>query len=363
MTVNVKPIFEQFDVAGEFISGEPYGSGHINDTYLVSTTPPAEKNYILQRVNHLIFKNVPKLMENIVRVTEHIRQKITEEGGDPDRQTLTVMRTKDGGPFYVDPDGNFWRMYIFIDKNKSYDIVESAQQAFEGGKAFGQFQKYLSDLPGGPLFETIPDFHNIDSRMKLFEAAKSADTHDRVKEVQSEIDFVMNSLEDMRVVLKLGQAGKIPLRVTHNDTKFNNVLLDESDHGLCVIDLDTVMPGYIHYDFSDTIRTATNTAAEDEADLGKIDMNVELFEAYVKGFIGEVGEKLNDAEWTSLPLAAKLLPFTIGLRFLTDYLDGDNYFKTHFEGHNLQRARAQFELTRKVWAKEAHIAEFIAGLR
>ena len=357
----LKSVFEKFDTREQFLSGEPYGSGHINQTYWIKTSPPHSKTYILQKINHQIFKNVPKLMENICRVTQHLHQKVTQQGGNPEQEALTVVRTRENqDPFYQDIQGNYWRMYIFIENTRSYDIVKTPKQAFEGGRAFGQFQRLLDDLPGGPLFETIPNFHNIAFRYELFEKACQEDPRDRVKNILEEIEFVEKIYPSMQLVLQLGLQQKIPLRVTHNDTKFNNVLLDQNDKGLCVIDLDTVMPGYIHYDFSDAIRTGTNTAAEDEKDLTKIDMNFELFEAYTRAFLGEVGVKLNQAEWDSLGLSAKLLPFMIGLRFLTDYILGDTYFKTHFEGHNLQRARAQFELTRKIMAKEPLILKVIS---
>ncbi len=362
-TANLGLIFQEFETHEQFLSGEPYGSGHINQTYWIKTLPPEGRSYILQKINHKIFKNIPELMKNISRVTEHLRAKIMEQGGNPDRESLTVMKTcRQGLNYYQDPEGNYWRLYIFIENTRSYDLVKTARQAFEGGKAFGRFQNFLDDLPGGPLFEIIPNFHNIDSRFEFFKAAVQADTHSRVKQLGPEIDFVEKFYPDMRSVLELGQQGKIPRRVTHNDTKFNNVLLDQNDQGLCVIDLDTVMPGYIHYDFSDSIRTVTNTAAEDEKDLSKIDMNLELFEAYATGFLGQVGSKLNSAEWASLGQSAKLLPFMIGLRFLTDYLQGDIYFKTHFSEHNLQRARAQFQLTRQIVHHEPAILKFIQTL-
>ncbi|NCX93652.1 MAG: aminoglycoside phosphotransferase family protein [Gammaproteobacteria bacterium] len=355
-------LFAQFRAEGHFVSAAPYGSGHINDTYLIQTQTH-QPDYILQRVNHKIFKNVPALMENIVRVTEHLRRKLTADGRNPDRETLTVIPAQDGKPFVQDEQGNYWRLYIFIDHTRSYDIVKTEAQASEGGKAFGRFQRYLDDLSGPPLHETIANFHNIYWRLENFTKALKADVADRVKNCVEEIEFVGDHEKSMGLVMQLGTARKIPLRVTHNDTKFNNVLLDESDHGLCVIDLDTVMPGYIHYDYSDAIRTGTNTAAEDEKDLSKVSMNMKLYRSFTEGFLGEVGPKLNEAEWESLGAATKLLPFTIGLRFLTDYLDGDTYFKTHFPEHNLQRARAQFQLVRSIMSQEKDIEKIIKSIR
>jgi len=357
----LKQTFSQFKVSENFISGAPYGSGHINQTYLIKTD--GSRDYILQKVNHHIFKNVPKLMDNISRVTHHLRKKIQEEGGNPDRETLTLLPTKDHQAFYQDPEGAYWRMYIFITPTRSYDIVSTPKQAFEGGQAFGRFQDLLDDLPGGPLFETIEKFHDINSRFSLFEKACALDPVNRLKDIEAERNLALKFFPDMQRVLNLGKAGKIPLRVTHNDTKFNNVLLDENDQGLCVIDLDTVMPGYIHYDFSDAIRTATNTAAEDEKDLSKIHCNLALLEAFTRGFLGKVGHKLNPSEWESLPFSAKLLPFTIGLRFLTDYLNGDTYFKTRFPEHNLQRARAQFQLMQEILKLEPEIVKIVESMR
>ncbi len=346
---DVAGVFKNFQVHGEFDRAEPYGSGHINDTYLISTRQH-KPDYILQRVNHNIFKNVPMLMDNIVRVTDHVRHKLTQlPGHDSQRETLTVIRAQDNKPYYQDVEGNFWRMYIFINHCQTYDLVDSPLKAFEGGRAFGQFQSLLTDLPGQPLFETIPHFHNITLRLERLEKAVFDDVAKRVHEVKSELSFVRELADSMKTILTLGAEGKIPQRVTHNDTKFNNVLIDNATgKGLCVIDLDTVMPGYLQYDFSDSIRTATNTAAEDEKDLSKVGMNIELFSAYTRGFLSQVKAALNPVEIAHLAPCANLLPYTIGVRFLTDHLEGDHYFKTHFTGHNLQRARAQLQLVKSI---------------
>jgi Ser/Thr protein kinase RdoA (MazF antagonist) len=235
-------------------------------------------------------------------------------------------------------------MYIFISAHRSYNTVDSSGKAFEGGKAIGRFQVMLSDMPGGPLNETIPFFHNIEKRLETFNQKIKDDPAERVKSVSFEINEFLKRANEMRVILQLGSEGKIPLRITHNDTKFNNILLDESDKALCVIDLDTVMPGYVHYDFGDAIRTVTNNAPEDETDLSKVRMNLELFKAYAEGYLSESGETLNDTEKEYLAFAPRLITYTIALRFLTDYIDGDNYFKIHHAHHNLQRARAQLKL-------------------
>ena len=235
-------------------------------------------------------------------------------------------------------------MYIFISNHRSYNIVDNTDKAFEGGKAIGRFQAMLADMPGGPLHETIPKFHDIENRLAILNQKIAENPAGRVSELTDEIKEYLSRGEEMKTILKLGRAGKIPSRITHNDTKFNNILLDENDKALCVIDLDTVMPGYVHYDFGDAISTVTNTAAEDEKDLSKIEMNVDLFEAYARGYLSETGKTLNETEKEYLAFAPKLITYTIGVRFLTDYIDGDNYFKIHHKFHNLQRTRAQLKL-------------------
>jgi Ser/Thr protein kinase RdoA (MazF antagonist) len=342
-------IIQKFQIGGTVVNVAPYGSGHINDTYRVETRPGDRYNYILQRINHRIFKNVPALMENVERVTRHIRTKLENTpGANPDREGLTLIHALDGKSYYQDEDGNFWRVYIFITDNKSYDIVDSPDQAFEGGRMFGKFQAMIADLPGGPLNETIPNFHNIEWRLETFRNTLERDPVKRAGLVGAETEFVLARAEEMGTILRLGREGKIPQRITHNDTKFNNVLLDMNDRGLCVIDLDTVMPGYVHYDFGDSIRTSTNTGAEDDPDLDRVEMDLRLFEGYTKGFLKETRTTLTQTELDHLALSGKLLPYMIGLRFLTDYVDGDNYFKIKHEHHNLQRARAQFKLLRSM---------------
>jgi Ser/Thr protein kinase RdoA (MazF antagonist) len=357
---NLQSITSQFALTGTVLSVLPYGSGHINDTYKVETAEAGYHNYILQRINHKIFKNVPGLMDNIDRVTKHIRIKLEHTpGADPDRQVLTLIPTLDHKSFYQDPDGNFWRVYIFIEDNRSYDIVDTPEKAFEGGRMFGKFQSMIADLPGGPLFETIPNFHNIDMRLETLKQTIEKNPVGRASLVSQEVEFVMQRAAEMGTILHLGQAGKIPQRITHNDTKFNNVLLDKNDQGLCVIDLDTVMPGYVHYDYGDSIRTSTNTGAEDDPDLSKVEMDIRLFEAYTKGFLQETRSTLTPLEMDYLPLAGKLFPYIIGVRFLTDYVDGDNYFKIKHEHHNLQRARAQFKLLRSMEGQYMAMQEIV----
>ena len=348
-------IVHQFDPYADVLDISPYGSGHINDTFLV-LTQAGRPDYILQRVNHQVFCDVPKLMDNIVRVTTHIQHKLSPlPEGQIENRCLTVIPSVTGLPYFQDEQGQYWRMYFHIAEGRSFDLVTSPDLAYEGGKAFGEFQRCVADLPNPPLHETIPNFHHIDLRLaKLFDAIET-DPHNRVQQVREECRFVVENRNEMRLVLQLGQAGKIPSRVTHNDTKFNNVLLDQAGKGLCVIDLDTVMPGYVHYDFSDSIRTVTNTAFEDETDLSKVSMDIGLFEAFSEGFFSSVLPSLTMQEKLSLPETVGLLPFIIGVRFLTDFLEGDVYFKTHYPEHNLQRAKVQFELVKSIQAQQADI--------
>ncbi|MFZ4396861.1 MAG: phosphotransferase enzyme family protein, partial [Kiritimatiellia bacterium] len=351
-TYDIRDVFGHFAATGTFAAGEPYGSGHINRTFRVKTTGRGARDYILQRVNPNVFRDIPGLMRNIERVTSHMRTKLAAvRGADPDRETLTLIPARDGRPYWRADDDACWRLYLFIARSRSYDIVDSPAMAFEGGRMFGRFQKLVADLPGEPLFETIPDFHNIEMRLGRFRKAVDSDPRRRAGTVRAEIAFVEKRAEEMKIILSLGRAGAIPLRVTHNDTKFNNVLLDENDKGLCVIDLDTVMPGYVHYDVGDSIRTATSTAAEDEADVSKVAMNLALFEGYARGFLSETHAVLTPAEIEHFAFAGRLLTFLIGLRFLTDYLDGDTYFKIAFPDHNIRRARAQFALLKSMEAQ------------
>jgi len=345
MTYDLKNIFEQFKAEGTYLTGEPYGSGHIHDTFRIKTAEADRDDYILQRLNNKIFKNIPELQNNIERVTVHLKEKLSRiTGANIKRECLALIPSSDGKSWLLDNNGNYWRLYIFISNHRSYNIVDSTDKAYEGGKAIGRFQAMLADMPGGPLFETIPKFHDIENRLRILEEKIKEDPAGRVKELEYEIKEYLSRGEEMKTILRLGREGKIPLRITHNDTKFNNILLDEYDKALCVIDLDTVMPGYVHYDFGDAIRTVTNTAAEDEKDLSKVEMNIDLFEAYAKGYLSETGKTLNSTEIEYLAFAPKLITYTIGVRFLTDYIDGDNYFKIHHPLHNLQRTRAQLKL-------------------
>jgi hypothetical protein len=338
-------IISNFRVEGRYISSERIGSGHINDSYQITTTDEIHSGYVLQRINHTVFRNIPGLMNNIRLVTDHINSKINS--GDPvagNLSCLRIIQSAQDQDFYTDEEGNFWRMYNFIAGTKSYDIVNDPDLAAEGGTAFATFQYLTSDLPIDNLVDTIPGFHNADFRLKNFRDVVQKDPVDRVKDVLPEISFVEERSEEMRSILKLGQRGKIPLRVTHNDTKFNNILFDLNNKARCIVDLDTVMPGYILYDFGDAIRTGANTTAEDETDLSKVGINLEMFENYSRGYLSIAKVFLNETEKTYLAFSAKFMTFIIGLRFLTDFLNGDKYFRIHYNTHNLSRARVQFRL-------------------
>jgi len=349
MMHDLRKIFDSFIAYGTFSDAGPYGNGHIHDTFRVETREKDKDDYILQRLNNRVFRNIPELQENIERVTGHLYHKLESvPGADLKRECLKLIQAKNGKSWMEDEEGSFWRMYIFISNHRSYNIVDSPDKAFEGGKAIGRFQAMLADLPGKPLHETIPFFHDIEKRLETFNKIMRADRVSRSSSAEEEIDFVLKRSEEMKIILQLGRSGKIPLRITHNDTKFNNILLDENDKALCVIDLDTVMPGYVHYDFGDAIRTAANIAAEDEKELSKVRMDIGLFKAYAEGYLSETRDTLNNVEKEYLAFAPRLITYIIAVRFLTDYLDGDNYFKIHHEHHNLQRAKAQLKLVQSM---------------
>ena len=363
MVPDLKEIFYLFGADGTFLNGEPFGNGHIHDTFRIETAEKDKDNYIIQRLNNRVFKNIPQLQNNIERVTFHLRQKLQSvPGANIKRECLTLVPARNGTSWITDKSGSFWRMYIFISDHRSYNIVDSPEKAFEGGKAIGRFQAMLADLGGKSLYETIPWFHNIEKRLETFDQKVSEDNAGRVKIAVKEIRDILERAEKMKIILKLGREGSIPLRITHNDTKFNNILLDENDKALCVIDLDTVMPGYVHYDFGDAIRTGANTSSEDEKDLSKVEMDINLFNAYAEGYLDETRKTLNEVEKDWLAFAPQLITYTIALRFLTDYIDGDNYFKIHFEHHNLQRAAAQIQLVKSMEKQEGEMREIIRGL-
>lgn len=342
-------IQSQFNLEGTPGDISSFGSGHIHATYRIKNSESGKPDYVLQCVNHHIFKNVPELMRNMSLVTEHLKAKYRElPGTDISEKVLAIIPTHDGALFYKHTDGSYWRVFVFLANTKSYDLVETEQQAYEGGQAYGQFQSLLADFDSTKLFEILPNFHNIQFRLDQLQAAIDQDPVNRLQAVADQIDFVRCRETAMKRILLMGQEGKIPVRITHNDTKFNNVLLDQNDRAQCVIDLDTVMPGYMAYDFGDAIRTIVNTTVEDEKDLSKIDVNLNLLKAFAEGFIPQVCATITKDEALSLAYGCLLLPFIMGVRFLTDYIDGDNYYKIHFPEHNIQRAKAQFRLVEKL---------------
>lgn len=332
----------------------PYGNGHINDTFLLRYKTPEniEKKYILQRMNHNIFKNPQQLMENVVHITEYLRQTILSQGGDPDRETLNVWKTLDGANWYQDSNKNYWRVFPFIENSICLEKVESEKDFYDSAVAFGNFQKMLADFPVQTLHETIPNFHNTVSRFQDFKKAIQEADKNRATRAKAEIAFALDREQDASILTDLLAKGKLPLRVTHNDTKLNNILLDADTHkALCIIDLDTVMPGLSLYDFGDSIRFGASTGAEDEPDLSKVELDLSLFEAFTKGYLEGCAGSLTKTEIELLPVGAKLMTFECGIRFLADFLTGDHYFKVHRENHNLDRARTQFKLVADMEAK------------
>lgn len=359
----IKEIVKNFTFEGTYIGATPNSSGHINDTYVVKfqSGNGKTKPYTLQRINTNVFKNPDELMENIINITGYIRDAVIREGGDPSRETLTLIPTIEGRAYYRDGEGGCWRAYIYIEDATTFQQIRHSIDLYHVARAFGKFQQLLAEYPANTLYETIPNFHNTVDRMEKLKEAITNDVCNRAADVQEEIAFAFTHEADAQQLIDLQNAGKLPLRVTHNDTKINNVLIDsKTGEGICVIDLDTVMPGLSLYDFGDSIRTGATYAAEDEKDLSKVKLDMDLFEAYTKGYLETAGKILTQSEVENLPMGAKLMTFENGIRFLTDYLSGDSYFKIAREGHNLDRCRAQFKLVsdmEKRWEQMNRIVE------
>jgi len=342
---NFSDIIEHFNIDEDDFEIIPFGSGHINDTYLVKSKTGHSPAYLMQKINKFVFKDIDGLMNNMARVIVHLKEKIAKTHlGNPETAVLTLVASKTGKYYYQDEQDNYWRITHFLEDTQSYDLVTTEQQAFQGGMAFGSFQNLLSDLDPATIIDTIPDFLNIEKRINDFNKAIKNDSAGRLKKVLPEVEFLSSWSTAMNEILILGKAGVLPLRITHNDTKFNNVLLDRDNNIQCVIDLDTVMPGYVAYDFGDAIRSIINTAEEDEQDLDAIQLNIPLFRAFTKGYLSQTKSFLTEPELKSLIKGVLLLPYMQAVRFLTDYLNGDVYYKTHFPEHNLQRASAQIQL-------------------
>lgn len=341
---------------------KPFGAGHINETYAVYMPGREgdELSYVLQRVNSNVFKDPAGVMDNIFGVTEYLRNVIRREGGDPDRETLSYIKTKSGCNYFEDSEGEPWRCYNFIPDSVCYQLVEEPEQFYQSGSSFGHFLKQLCDYPASKLNETIPDFHNTVKRFGAFQVALKRDLKNRAASCRPEIDFALAREKDCGVLVEQQDAGILPLRVTHNDTKLNNILFDEkTGKGLCIIDLDTIMPGLAANDFGDSIRFGASTAAEDEVDLSKVHFDIGLYELYAKGYLETAGTVLTQEEKESLPWGARLITLECGMRFLTDYLQGDTYFKTTHPTHNLERARTQFRLVEEMEQQFARMQSIV----
>ncbi len=357
-------IIQMFALEGTLVGVQEYGSGHINRTELVEMERDGQREkYILQRINTDIFRDVDGLMENIVGVTDYLRTKIKERGGDPDREALWVIPAKDGAS-YCRVDEDCYRMYRFIQDAVCYDAVREPGDFYESALAFGTFQSLLADYPADTLHETIPDFHNTPKRFADFSRSVQEDVCGRVALAQKEIAFIKEREQEMSVLTDLLAVGELPLRVTHNDTKLNNVMLDaKTGKGVCVIDLDTVMPGLAVHDFGDSIRFGANTAAEDETDLSKVSLDLGLYERYLDGFLQGCQGSLTQKELEMLPMGAKMMTLECGMRFLADYLSGDTYFRIHREHHNLDRCRTQLALVADMERKWEQMEKLVRKLR
>ena len=356
----VQAVAHKFHIPGRFFSAIRYGSGHINDSYcVIFDQDGVPVRNIVQRINRNVFTNPAALMENIQRVTAHLASRVS---GLPDasRRTLTLIPARDGKVWHLDQDGNYWRAYRFIENATTYDSVKSTDHAFQAAKAYGEFQKFLIDLPGPRLHDAIPDFHNTPRRLTDFEQSIAGDVAGRAILAKPEIEFALtrNSIAD-----KISDPN-LPERIVHNDTKFNNVMIDEhTGEGICVIDLDTVMPGLTMHDFGDMVRTATSPGVEeDERDLAKVNMQFSMFEALVRGYLESTSDFLTSSEKEHLVFAGKLITYEQGIRFLTDYLSGDRYYKVHRVGHNLDRCRTQFRLLESIEQQEERMHRLVQSL-
>ena len=343
---NYPEILDAFTLPEGERTAVPFGNGHINSTFMVRISG-TDKQYILQRINCYVFIHPEDVMENIQRVTEFLRGKITEEGGNPDRETITLVPSRSGEAYAEDAEGQVWRVMLFVPDTYSPELPDNLDILEECGGAFGRFARLLDDFPASSLHETIHAFHDTPSRLTQLEDAARRDPCGRLKDVREELAFARGCAAETQVLTGALSAGKLPLRVTHNDTKVNNVLLDRgTDKAVCVIDLDTVMPGLLAYDFGDAIRVGACSAAEDEQDLDLIRLEIPKYRAFSRGFLSELKGMLSRDELLSLEAGARIMTLENGLRFLADHLNGDMYFKIHRSGQNLDRARAQFALFR-----------------
>ena len=355
-------VLAAYDFPATLMGAVRYGQGHINDTFCVICQPQEGDaiRYILQGLSLAAFPHPDELMENFIGITSYLREKIIAAGGDPLRETLSLVKTKDGKDYYTDCNGKVWRLTPFIENTDCFQ--RATPELFEASaRSFGRFQFMLQGYPAATLHESIVNFHNTEDRFAKFEAALAADKLDRAKDIADEIKFVMDRKADCSVALQALRDGKLPLRVTHNDTKLNNILIDRATgEGICVIDLDTTMPGLSINDFGDSIRFGANHSAEDEKDLTKVNFDIELFEVYTRGFLEGAQGSLTPAELEYLPWGARLMTLECGIRFLTDYLDGDHYFRIHRPEHNLDRCRTQFKLVKDMEEQFEAMAAVVA---
>lgn len=351
---DIKHVLKKFRFEGKFADAQELLSGNINNTFRLSYLQAngGMKDYILQQINTYVFKKPEEVMSNVHRVTEHLEKALREAGEDTERHVLRLISTKDDTWMYRDDENRCWRAYVFIDGAVAYDRPEKPEHFMECGRAFGNFQKMLFDFRAEELYDTIPNFHNTRKRFYDFVAAVAEDKGGRVRFLEKEIDFFFDRRKMMSQVVDMIERGEIPLRVTHNDTKMNNVMLDaKTGKGLCVIDLDTVMAGSVLYDYGDAVRFGASTAAEDEPDTSKIALDMDLFRAFTRGFISEVKGYLTETELRMLPLGIKIMTCELAMRFFTDYIDGDLYFKVRSPEHNLIRAHAQMKLLEDIEQK------------
>ena len=351
----LQEISKQFQIYGEILHAETFKIGHINETYSATYDQGGMRvRYIHQKINKSVFKNPASVMKNVVRVTHHIRQKLEGQNvRDVTRRSLIVIPTRDGQAYFLNGGTEFWRTFVFIEGVETFEAVQSPEQALQAGRAFGEFQRLLVDLPGERLNETIPDFHNTRKRFGALQQAIQKDRYNRAKDARAEIEFALKHEAIVDVILNAMAKRKIPERITHNDTKFNNVMLDVlTGEAMCVVDLDTVMPGCALYDFGDMVRTTTSPTLEDETDLSKVKMQMPMFKKLAEGYLATAGQFLTTTEKSYIAFSGKLITFEIGIRFLTDFLSGDTYFRIHRPDHNLDRCRTQFKLVESIEKQE-----------
>ncbi len=361
----LQDISKQFQIYGEILHAETLKIGHINETYTATYDQGGTRvRYIHQKINRNVFKNPVDVMRNVMRVTTHIRKKLESRNvRDVTRRSLIVIPTRDGKSYYQNGSDEVWRTFVFVEGVETYESVQSPLQAFQAGRAFGQFQSLLVDLPGGRLFETIPDFHHTRNRFTALQRAIETDRFNRAREAHAEIEFAMKHESIVDVILTAMRKGKIPERVTHNDTKFNNVMMDVlTGEAMCIVDLDTVMPGCALYDFGDMVRTTTSPTLEDEPDLSKVRLQMPMFKKLAEGYLSAAGSFLTKNEKAHIAFSGKLITFEIGLRFLTDFLSGDTYFRIHRPGHNLERCRTQFKLVESIERNEEAMQKYVDKL-